>query len=103
MNPEYLSLIETRKLLESLASKDDSLAKACLKNFPDEPRAATLIGHSEEIKAGVWKRSKGNPVEYHPEKGGWVFWEVDWVNWTGPFATMDECHKALDEYCKTLG
>lgn len=101
---QYNSMVGVRRLLESLSVSDgnyQTLAQTLLKNYPDEFRIQAMIGHMEEYAAGHWVRHKqGNPVEYHPEKGGWIFWDETWSDWHGPFSNMTACGIALRKYCE---
>jgi hypothetical protein len=103
---EYHSLANTRHLLQSLALTEGNyraIAQQLLKHYPDTFRLNSMIGNDKEIQSGMWKRdSASNPIQYDPEKGGWIFWEETWTDWNGPFPTLEECKKALDEYGSKL-
>lgn len=105
MIDQYQSMVATRKLLESLSISDgphQTMAKTLLKNYPDDIRIGCMVGQYEERACGLWTRKSGSQIEFHPDKGGWIYWEETWADWAGPFETYTDCASALQRYADRL-
>lgn len=101
----YNAMLTARKLLEALSLADgphQTMAKTILKNYPDDVLTGCMVGEHEERRCGLWSRSPNNPIEYHPDKGGWIYWDETWADWHGPFETYVDCAKALKNYVERL-
>ena len=106
---KYMTLLNTRNFLLSLSVTEDgradskSMSQYLLKHFPSEEEIAMLIRLQEEHYNNMWTQGdKGNPIEYRPENGGWIFWDETWTQINGPFGTLDGAQEALNEYCHHL-
>jgi len=104
---QYISLISTRNFLKTLAVCDrpdyQIMAQSLLKHFPSEEEIAMLIRLQEEHYNNMWERCVEHyPIEYHPENGGWIFWNETWSDWNGPFTTLEKAQDGLSKYAKEL-
>lgn len=106
---KYMNLLNTRNFLLSLSVSEagradtKSMSQYLLKHFPSEEEIASMVRLQEEHYNNMWTQGdKGNPIEYRPENGGWIFWDETWTHMNGPFNTLDEAEKALEQYCQKL-
>ena len=116
----FFALQNTRAVLgEIVATKklkiDEPLRKkvrAAMKHLPLEEEMKHIISvyeknmaewsKPESEKRGYIMIGRHDPVEYIPEKMGWVFWHETWATHSRVYFNEKDCRVALEEYCKEL-
>jgi hypothetical protein len=59
-------------------------------------------GKPEAEKKGYIVISRHDPVEYIPQKMGWVFWFETWAEHSRVYHSEKQCRDALAKYCEEL-
>jgi len=82
-------------------------ARRLLKHFPNEYEANDLIKyHTEWLhevnQKGDTKRNNGEPVQYSPRHGGWIFWDETEQHPSKGYLTRRDAVDAMLNYAKTL-
>jgi len=113
---QYLAINNTREFLFSLMDPQRTpkaprylreRARQLLKHFPTEYDANELVkAHTEwlhEINTKKTDVERGNPVEYSPRYGGWIFWDETSTQPSKPYLTRRDAQDALNRYIQDLG
>lgn len=112
---QYNSIVKTRNFLLSLMDPQKTPktprylreeARRLLKHYPTEYEANDIIQrHTEwlhEINLKKMDDRKGDPIEYCPRHGGWIFWDETWTQPSKSYLTRRDAQDALNAYIKTL-
>lgn len=113
---QYNSICKTRMFLLSLMDPQKTQripkevreeARRLLKHYPNEYETNDLIRYHTEWLHEVnqksdTKRGKGDPIQYSPRHGGWIFWDETEQNPSKAYLTRRDAKDALIKYCETL-
>lgn len=109
---QYIAITNTRNFLLSLMDPQKTPkapkylrveARRLLKHFPNEYEANDMVKAHTESTIGVTDNQvRGDPIEYSPRYGGWIFWDETWTQPSKGFLTRRDAEDALKAYLKTL-